>query len=261
MFSRIPESGRRWVAVFAGAAVFGGCGSAPRYDQFAPEDLWDIAQGSFDSGNFGDAAEEFERVVLLNPTWERVPEARLMMAKSFFEDGKNVSATSEYARILDRYPNHPVAGEASLGLCQAYVELSPKIQRDQEYTLLALSSCQNVARDYFGTDVGIRAAEEANAMLEKLAEKDYERGEYYYKLGIYDSARHYYEDVPVQYPGTAGSAKSMYRLYMIYKGWRYDEEVAIWRDRILREFPESEQAELVRLEEAADTTATSGGGR
>ena len=77
--------------------------------------------------------------------------------------------------LLDRFPGHLRAGEASLGICRSYGELSPHTQRDQAYTLQAMSACQNVVADFPGTPWEMEAEEIWQEMNAKVARLDMRR--------------------------------------------------------------------------------------
>lgn len=82
-------------------------------------------------------------------------------------------------------------------------------------------------------------------MLGKLAHKVYLSGEWYYGRRAYDSALIYFEDVVENYPGTEWAPKVLLKQYEIYGILEYDEERTEIRERLLREYPESEAAGMV----------------
>jgi outer membrane protein assembly factor BamD (BamD/ComL family) len=83
-------------------------------------------------------------------------------------------------------------------------------------------------------------------MREKLAEKELNRGNFYFQRKMYDSGIIYFNGVLTQYPGTETGAKALLRLYQSYTeiGWEAEAEDA--KERLLREFPDSESAREVR---------------
>ena len=74
-------------------------------------------------------------------------EARHYLARAFYADDEFLSAVSEFTRIVQVYPDHERTREAYLGLCRSYAAMSPHPQRDQQYTVQARTTCQNVAGD------------------------------------------------------------------------------------------------------------------
>jgi outer membrane protein assembly factor BamD (BamD/ComL family) len=83
-------------------------------------------------------------------------------------------------------------------------------------------------------------------LVDKLAEKLFQAGEHYYRRRAYDSAIQYFDDLLELFPTSAAAPKSLLRLYQTYTTLGYAEEAQSMRERLLRDFPESEQARLIR---------------
>lgn len=231
-----------------------GCTSTPEYVGMSQEEGFAYAQRRYDDGEYKDAIEALEQITASFPDFERMPEVRLLMADAYFDDGDFLTAVSEYTRVLDRYVNTPQGPPAALGICKAYVELSPIPQRDQTFTEQALTACENTARDYPGTNQGDEAQALATDMFERLAERDFQIGESYFRLKFYDSARIYYEDVVAEYPTTPAAPRSLARLVELFTIIQYDDLAEQSRQRLLTEYPDSPSA--LQLKENGETRAT-----
>lgn len=227
-------------------AAVAGCTSTPPYEGMTAEEAFAYSQRRFEEGEYGDAIEALERLTASGLTFDRMAEARLLLADAFFRDGQHLTAVSEYTRVLDRYAGSEVADDAALGVCRSYVELSPIPQRDQTYTEQALQACRNTASDYASSDIGDQARQLADLMFERLAEKDFEVAESYFRLGFYDSARIYYEDVVEKYPETPAAPRSLLRLVELFTRIEYDDLAEESRQRLLNDYPDSPSAQLVR---------------
>ena len=125
----------------------------------------------FDEGEWDEAQRALDRLFIAFPTYERTPEARMLLAQSYFNEEQYLTAASEYARFVDRFPGHPSAPDAALGRCRASAAQSPVIQRDQSATEVAVVVCGNVVADYQGTTAATEAGKIAEEMRLKLAEK------------------------------------------------------------------------------------------
>lgn len=214
------------------------------------------AQRRFEEGDYREAIEALEQIAAGSPDFERMPEVRLLMADAFFQDGDHLTAASEYTRVLDRYVNTPQGPPAALGVCKAYVELAPIPQRDQTFTEQALTSCGNTGRNLVGTPEGTEAQALATDMLERLAEKDFQIGDSYFRLKFYDSARIYYEDVVAEYPETPAAPRSLARLVELFTRIEYDDLADENRQRLLTDYPDSPSA--MQLREGGETRANGG---
>ncbi|MGD2120288.1 MAG: outer membrane protein assembly factor BamD [Gemmatimonadota bacterium] len=226
-------------------ALLGGCASAPRYEGMEPEELFALAARAFDDEDWDEATQAFERLIFTEPTYERVVEARMYLARAYYNKGEYITAISEFTRIVDRHPGHQLAPEASLGICQCYAAQSPHIQRDQTLTGQAWTACQNTAIDFRGTEVAARAEEIRDQMEDKLAHKIYSYGDFYYRRNLLPSGIIYFNDVLERYPESRWTANALLRLYQSYSSLEWDTEAEEAKERLLREFPDSEAAKEI----------------
>ena len=223
-------------------AVLVSCTSTPEYVGMTADEAFAYAQRKYDEGSYGDAIEALERIAASQADYPRMAEVRLLMADAYFADGDNLTAVSEYTRVMDRYRTAPQASDAALGVCRAYVELAPIPQRDQTFTEQALTACRTTSSDFAGTPQADSAAALAVDMLERLAERDFQIGESYFRLAFYDSARIYYEDVVERFPATAAAPRALLRLVELFTEIEYDDLAEQHRERLLSEYPDSPAA-------------------
>lgn len=210
------------------------------------DELFERGAREFEDEDWDEAVRVFERFLFAGPTHPRVVEARLYLARAYYNREDYITSVAEFSRIIDRHPGDPLAPEAALGVCLSYVALSPHIQRDQTYTAQALSACDNVVQDFGGSQVSLEAEQLRDRMREKLARKELSRGNFYFQRKMYDSGIIYYNGLLSQYPRTGAAAEALLRLYESYMaiGWEAEAEEA--RQRLLRDFPDSEAARQVR---------------
>lgn len=191
------------------------------------------------------AIATFERFTLTFPNHDRVPEARFRIAEAYEGRGEHVTAALEYNRLAGDYPAGPWADDARFGVCRSYYELSPAPPRDQEYTATAIDHCRSLTLYYPESEF----VEQAEAMLEtlvnKLAEKDFETAEYYFRRRAYHSANIYFEGVATDYPETPWAPRALLRLHESFTILGYEQEAQAARERLLREFPTSPQARQI----------------
>ncbi|MGM0668580.1 MAG: outer membrane protein assembly factor BamD [Gemmatimonadota bacterium] len=226
--------------------VLQGCSSTPPYQGLDGDALFELGAREFQEEDWDEAIRVFERFLFADPGHERIVEARMYLARAYFNREDYITLASEFSRILDRHPGNPLAPDAAWGVCRSYVALSPHIQRDQGYTVQAVSACDNVVQDFGSFEVAVEAEALRGQMREKLARKTLIAGEFYYRRKLYDSGIIYFNDVLTSYPGTDSAAQALLRLHQSYTEIGWDREAAEARERLLREFPDSEEAEEVR---------------
>ena len=226
-------------------AFLGGCASTPKYQGLQSDELFEAGARGFDAGDWDKAVEVFERLLFADPTYARLVEARMYLARAYYNKGEFITSISEFTRILDRHPGHALAQQASLGICQSYVAQSPDVQRDQTFTAQAWNSCQNTLTDFRGTEVAGDAEALRDEMEAKLAEKIFLAGEFYFRRKLYHSGIIYFNDVLDQYPRGQWASQSLLRLFQSYLSLDWDVEAEEVRQRLLREFPDSDAAKEI----------------
>lgn len=195
-----------------------------------------------DDRDWDQAAEALGQFTFRYPTHPRYQEARYRLGEAFFGKGEFITAASEFNRLASDYPAGPYADDARFRVCESYERLSPKPQLDQEYTVAAIEHCQSLIAYFPDSPFAERGREIIAASRDKLAEKAFDAGEYYYKIRAYDSAVKYYDELLENFSDTSAAPRALLRLYESYQQLGYSDEAAEARERLLREFPESEAA-------------------
>jgi outer membrane protein assembly factor BamD len=239
----------RRFSVFALTLALVACGStASPYQGMDAPVLYATATQEYEEGEFRNAAEALDRLLLSFGDWDRVPEARLLLAHAHFGAGDFLTARAEYVRFLDRYSGHPEAALAALGVCRSLSSLSPETQRDQTFTGDAITVCRNVVIDYSGSPQSAEAAEISNVMRLKLAGKEFATAEFYFRRKIWDSAIKYYEFVANLYAETEYAPRALAGIYWSNVAIGYQDLADEAKERLLARYPDSEAAALIRTD-------------
>lgn len=228
--------------VFAAA-----CGSAtPRYAQYGPDQLLEYGLQRAEDRDWNEAARALEQFVFQHPAHPRYNEARFRLAEVYFSKKEYLTAAAEYARLADDDPQGELADDARFRVCEAYERLAPRPQLDQEYTQTAIDHCQSLLSYYPDSEFAPRAREIITGLENRLAEKMFLNGDFYYRRQAYDSAIMVFVDLLQQHPASSAAPKALLRLYEAYQKVGYAEEARETRERLLREFPNSEEAQRVK---------------
>jgi len=206
------------------------------------DQLFEMGAAKYLEEDWNESVDIFERVITLDPTFDRLVEARMYLAQAYYNRGDYITAVSEFNRIMDRHPGHTLAPEASLGMCKSYVAQAPHVQRDQTYTAQAWTACQNTVSDFRGHPVAEEATVLREQMFERLAEKAYAIGDFYLRRKVYQPAILYFNDLLDQFPNSEWVDDALLGLYKAYVASAWDREAEEIRTRILRDFPDSEAA-------------------
>jgi len=226
------------------------CSGADPYQGLDAETLFMTAQTEYDEGEWDNAIQALERLMVSYQSSPRLPEGRYLLAQSYFAKGEYITARSEYQRFLDRYVGHELSASAALGMCRSLSELAPIPQRDQGYTVEAVTICGNVIVDYAGTPESVEAANIREGLRATMAEKEFLNGNHYFRRKQYDPAIKYYEFVVQLYPESEFAPRALFGIYRANREIGYEDLAEEARDRLLREYPESEAAAEARADES-----------
>lgn len=210
--------------------------------QLGPDVLFERAQEHLRNRKWQDAITTFDQFVLQYPTHPRVQEARFRLAEAYFGKKEYITAGNEFSRLANDYPAGPWADDSRFKVCESYSRLSPKTPLDQQYTRAAFDHCQSLVAYYPESEFVARAQEISKDMRNKLAEKEYDAGEFYFKRNAYDSAIIYYDVTVRDYPDTAFAPRALLRLVQTYEALGYKEEAEETRARLLKDYPDSPEA-------------------
>jgi outer membrane protein assembly factor BamD len=234
-------------------AVLGACSSrGPMLHELGPQELYERAQRDFDAGRWEDAMMAAERLVTIHPGHPQTEQARYIIAQANFNRRQYATAAAEFTRLATDFPNGRYAEEARFKACKSYYELSPPVQLDQEYTKAAVDHCEALLRIFPAGEHAAEVREMVAELRDKLAEKVFIGGEFYYRRRAYDSAILYFEEVVEDHAGSSVAPNALLRLVQSYKAIGYNEEAVEAKEQLLRRYPDSEAARTARELQLAD---------
>ena len=242
MKSVLSRSGYPLVLI-AGLSI-SACGGGLPFPGLTVEEVYNLGVGALEEEDWKEATRAFEEV-LVSTGFDRMPEAGLQLAESHFGGARYIAARTEFQRVMDRWPADTTAVRAALGVCRSLKEMSPIPQRDQTFTRQAQMVCGQVAAQFAGTVIGLRASELSNEMLDKLAERDYNTGSHYLKRGLIDSALLYFEEVVEAFPDSKWAPWALYQMIEAFELIGYDRDAETTTELLLGSYPESEPAQML----------------
>lgn len=223
-------------------------------DNLSAETLFETGLTALHEEDWTDAIAYFERFTIQYPAHPRAQEARFNVSQAYFGKEEYITAANEFSRLANDYPAGPWADDARFKVCESYYELSPKPELDQQYTRAALDHCQSLITYYPESEMVPKAQELLDSLRNKLAEKAFLTGEFYYSRNAFDSAIIYYDAAVRDYPQTPTAARALHRLYETYVKLGYDEEAEAAKARLLKDYPTSPEAR--QLQEPPPTPAS-----
>lgn len=249
-FARLisPARARVAAAIAVVTLLVGGaaCASGGPFQGMTAEVLHAYAQTKFDQGDYSDAAEAADRLLLVFPDYPQTAEVRFLLASAYFEDERYLLASDEFQRFLQRYTGHLLGPEAAIGICRAEAAQSPIPQRDQTPTRRAETACRDVANQYRAHVVFAEADSIANQMRFKLAEKEYNIGHQYFRRSAFDSAIWHWAQLIEQFSDTPWAARALLGMACASERIGYEDDAEEYRLQLINQHPDSEAAQEAR---------------
>jgi outer membrane protein assembly factor BamD len=222
------------------------CGRGVDIARLEPDALYAQGMAHVAEGRHGRAIPYLEAFTIQHLGDPRMPEVLMTLGRAHMERREFLTAAGQFQRITMEFPAHPLNLDARFGICQAYFRLSPRPALDQEYTRAAITQCEQVATGYPTTAEAREARELVAELRGRLAKKSYDSGIFYVRRRMHQAALVYFEDVIVRYPETPLAPAALLRLMESYAVLGYEEEAAEARDRLVRDYPASEEARAVQ---------------
>ncbi|MDP2479269.1 MAG: outer membrane protein assembly factor BamD [Candidatus Palauibacterales bacterium] len=242
---------RRVVPAAVGLVLFAGalaCGTASPPKQMAPEGKYRWSRERFAAGDYGAAAKGFKSFLLEAPLDPRADSGQYLLGESYFKEGHFREAADAFDRLGTNRPTSDLADDALLGVCRCDWKLSPELALDQDYTHKAVDACGRLLQYYPDSPLADSARALQQKANDKLADKSYRVGKWYFDHGIYESANVYFEIILKNYPKAPIVPDVLASLYHSYRKIGFDSEAKDVRQRLLTEHADSQAARKLRNE-------------
>jgi outer membrane protein assembly factor BamD len=166
----------------------------------APEAHYHRGIEAFQDGRYKRAIESFTRVKEQFPLDPLALLAELGIADANFSDGQFAEADLAYTDFLSLHPTNENIPYVmyQIGLCHYNQILS--IDRDQSDTLRALGDFERLIARYPTSKFAFMAEKKVHECRQKLAEKEFYIGEFYFKRERYKAAIQRFEALAKNYP-------------------------------------------------------------
>jgi len=187
------------VAAIALACGAAGCSSSKEVESLPVEIRYAQAMAKFEKEDYLEAAEDFKLVTVQYPGSSVADSAQFHIAQCRYRRDEFILAASECDLLVKTMPSSGLVPKARYMKAIAEYELSPKSSLDQKYTRLAIDDFQTFI-EYFPTDsLAKDAAAKINELNDKLAKKEMDNANLYYRLEYYKAAIAYFDIVLDRY--------------------------------------------------------------
>jgi outer membrane protein assembly factor BamD len=169
-------------------------------------------------------------------------EALLLAADTYYLQGGSanyVQAEAKYRDFLNRFPTSEQSAYVQFQIANSLAKRMEKPDRDQNVTRKALEAYQELIRVYPTSEYAAQGQEQMKAVLENLAEHEFQIGRFYLRYGAPLAAVERFEYLLATYPQYKEKDKVIYHLGVAYEHSDKPEEARKAFERLRAEYPQS----------------------
>jgi outer membrane protein assembly factor BamD len=220
-------------------------GKVEIYD--TPGDQYEYAKKLYAEESYTSAAEAFQTVIFRFHGTSLADSVTYYIGMCYYNQKDYILAVSEYKRLRSNYPNSPLADDAHYMIAKSYFMDSPNnVGLEQDAIKDAIREVDNFFEDFPNSPFRQNARDLLDSCYSRIAHKDYENGEVYFKLSDYRAAKVYFEEVVTKHNKSKWVGKALFRLAEIdMKEKNYDDSKTKFTN-FLNAFPDHEWAEKAK---------------
>lgn len=237
---------KKGLAVLIFSLFVVGCSSMKDTTNMPPSQRIDYDIQLYNQGDYQDALNEFQALVLQYPGNAIADKAQYYLGMTRYQRQEYILAAYEFSKLIKTMPASDYVPKAQYMLAQCYYELSPFYALDQTYTKKAIKEFQAFIDFYPSNDKVHEAEQKIHELNDKLAHKEFHSAEIYEKMGYNDAALEYYDDVIDTYHDTKYASMASYNKIKLLLSLKKDNKAIAEMDRFLERYPKNENAPDVR---------------
>lgn len=242
--SEFPLGFFRVLVVTAFLAVMGACGGNAPSSSLSNEpasEMYARARAQYDKGDWMKAKVTFESLVYSYPGAAIVDSAQFFLAMCSYNYKDYIVAADEFRRLRTRYPNSPLVEEGDLLRCRALLLIAPKnAALDQEKTREAITEIA-LFKDNHPLSPKVAAADSLlTEAYARLSRRDFRTAVLYQKLGKYQAARIYFQQVIDDYTNSPYVPDCLFNMAEGYRKQDSTDRALEYYEKMLYLYPDAE---------------------
>jgi outer membrane assembly lipoprotein YfiO len=191
-------------ALALASVLLASCAHAPQKPkpEMTTGDIVAYGKAAYGRHEYADAIEFFKGYITREPTGDKADEAHFDLGLCYFHTSEWPSAATEFQIVINDFAGSSLVPDSHYYLGLSYWKESRPSGYDQDYTHRSLEEFERFIQlypDHPRLEEVKRARAEARS---RLAQKAYDNGRIYAKLGFYAPARSYFQTVENEFPDT-----------------------------------------------------------
>ncbi len=242
-------------------AIFA-CGGNKARPNMTTEERVAYAMKLFKDKDYFDARTQFRIIILNAPGSTIVDQAQFYLAECHFNMDEFITAAAEYEKVIRLYPRSAWLDDAQYKIALCYDRLSPKAGLDQKNTYKAIQEYQRFMEEFPESEYAPEVEKRLFALRSKLAKKEFDTGNLYRKMALYESALYSFDEVLSRFYDSRYAEQALfYKGECLFKLRRWNEAKAALEE-LTQKFPQSsfrsqakDMLERINRDATADGTA------
>lgn len=177
-----------------------GCGSSGSdISTDDPDKAYQTAKKNYDRKDYLQAIDDFTLIKVKFAGSIISDKSQYYLGMSYLKREEFLLAAYEFEYLIKNYATSPYVLDSRFQLGMCYYGLSPKYSLDQTYTYMAINEFKNYLELYPTDKNSPQAEAKVKELRNKLALKQFESAELYFRMEDYKAATYYYESVVSEY--------------------------------------------------------------
>lgn len=195
-------------------------------DDWTVEQFYERAKSELDSRQWSKAIEYYEKLKANYPYGDHAEQAYLELAYAYYRYDEPLSAMRELDEFIRLYPRHsqlPYAyylkALAAESINRSWLDrfVTDPASRDTQSTLEAYRAYQEVITRFPDSQYAVISKQKLVILTNRLARRDLEVANYYYRRGAYLAAANRAQTVLEDYPRSQSTRQALRLLYDAYQ--------------------------------------------
>ncbi len=164
---------------------------------------------------------------------ERADTIRFYLSNLLYRDNDFEQASQFYDSFRKNYGRSPFISEAEFMYAMSFYQLSPNSERDQTYSLKAISAFNEFIYRYPNDPRVPEAKEKIDELQRRIYQKEFEVGQTYYNIGNYVSAITSFKNILKRHPDIPYREEIRYTMLKAYYNYARKSVKEKQRERFL----------------------------
>lgn len=227
-------------------AACGGSAPSPISTDSAAEQ-YARANAQFENGKWDKAKLAYESLIYSHPGSAIVDSAQFRLALCSFNLKDYIVAADEFRRLRVRYPNSPLVDEGDLLRCRALMRIAPNNSAlDQEKTREAITELI-LYKDNHPLSPFLPSVDSLiDDAHERLSRRDFRTANLYQRLGRYQAARIYFQQVIDNYTDSPYVPDCLFNMAEGFRKQDSTERALEYYEKLLYLYPDAEPVDKAK---------------